>query len=254
MTLIEKKCLITGATSGLGLHSVGSLARAGWRVIATGRQSATSVQLPGGVSYIEADLSDENAVIQLADGMNSCPDLVVHCAVAYPNPELADNARFDGLSQLFRVNAFAPFLLSNELLVKKKPDQFSCFVFVNSEAIFSADTRSGPYAASKAALRILASAFADRCRGQNAASTTLLLGPLANPKKIEELSAIAERRSSSVAEITKLFLRKSNPRLVIDNLLDFDACAKSISYLADLGPMANGMVLRLDGGSAGSLI
>jgi hypothetical protein len=83
---------------------------------------------------------------------------------------------------------------------------------------------------------------------------TLLLGPLADERKLHELSEIARRRGTSTAEVTKAFLRKANPSYVTDSLIDLDACFRSVEYIAGLGRSANGMVCRVDGGSAGSLI
>jgi hypothetical protein len=51
-----------------------------------------------------------------------------------------------------------------------------------------------------------------------------------------------------------MFLRKSNPDLVIDEFIDFESCYRSVVYLTELGAIANGMLCRLDGGSAGSLV
>jgi short-subunit dehydrogenase len=158
------------------------------------------------------------------------------------------------LEDTFRVNALAPYLLTFHLLDTAPNDQFSCCIVVNSEAIFAANRQSAPYAASKAALRVLTAGLADECRSRNAAVATLLLGPLSDARKRAELQAVANKRGLSAEEVTRVFLRRSNPSLVIDSLIDYASCLKSVQYIAGLGPIANGMVCRLDGQSAGSLI
>jgi len=254
MTRPPRRCLVTGATSGLGKYCATALADRGWDVTATGRRPAAEAGLSENIRYVTADLAQESHVLDLARAVGPCPDLVIHCGVAYPPPSSEGLPDFEALTRIFQVNAFAPVRLSEALLAEKHGEQMASFVFVNSEAMFAADAKSGPYAASKAALRVLSAAFAARCRGQNAAAATVLLGPLANTQKREELAAIAVRNGVSAEEITRRFLRKSNPNLVIDDLIDFESCLATILSVESFGRVANGMMCRLDGGSAGSLI
>lgn len=113
---------------------------------------------------------------------------------------------------------------------------------------------TGEYGASKAALRVLTSALAASCRGRNASVSTLLLGPLWDAKRAADIGRVAAKRGVPVADVTRLFLRRSNSDLVIDFFIDLESCYRSLRYLVDLGRVANGTVCRLDGGSAGSLI
>lgn len=250
----KKSCLVTGATSGLGHYCATVLAESGWSVTATGRRPQSEADLPEAVRYVSVDLSSESAVLELAGEFETCPDMVVHSGVLYPPSDHDGNPDYATMSRIFQVNAFAPIRLSEALLKSKPQDRCVSFVFINSEAMFAADGHAGPYAASKAALRVLTASFAHRCRDQNAKASTLLLGPLGNYKKQQELAAIAQKRGVPTEEITRIFLRKSNPNLVIDALIDFNECLRSVLYIESLGTVANGMVCRLDGGSAGSLI
>jgi NAD(P)-dependent dehydrogenase (short-subunit alcohol dehydrogenase family) len=248
-----KRALVTGASHGLGAHLAARLAEDGWEVTGLGRRPESALPADRGFDYIQADLSVPDTVESLACRIGEVPDLVVHNAVTYPDrgervPKLSD------LESVFRVNALAPYRLTLDLLAAKPEDRFCSCVVVNSEAMYHADRWSAGYAASKAALRVLTTALADSCRSRNAAVSTLLLGPLADPKKIEDIRAIAEKRGMTENEVTRLFLRKSNPDLVIDTFIDHEACYCSLRYLADLGPIANGSVCRLDGGSSGSLV
>lgn len=249
-----KRCLITGATNGLGQFCAAALAEDGWDVIAQGRRSAEDAQMPSSIQYFSADFSSEAETTKFANDIQGCPDLVVHCGVTYP-PATSNIVPEDlEVSRIFNVNTFAPIRIS-EVLLQNKPDmKAATFIFVNSEAMFSSDASSGVYAASKAALRVLTASFADRCRGKSAASSTLLLGPLGSQKKRDELKIIADKHGLSIEELTKRFLSKSNPNLMIDGFIEHDLCLKSILYMESLGQAANGMMCRLDGGSAGSLI
>lgn len=240
--------LVTGATSGLGAYVATAHAARGGSVVAVGRRSTDDPAVPAGVTYIQADLMDPDAPERIAAQIEQRPSLILHCAVRYPSPETE-------IETLFQVNTFAPVRLTRSLLAKPiNVDAPVCtVVMVNSEAISNADATSGPYAASKAALRVMAAALAHETRDANAAVASLLLGPLANAPKRAELARIAARKDIEVAAVTRLFLRKSNPNLVIDDLLEFEQCMICIDAIDALGRAANGMVCRLDGGAGGSL-
>jgi hypothetical protein len=92
------------------------------------------------------------------------------------------------------------------------------------------------------------------CRGTPAAVASLVLGPLATPQRTAELRQLAHRHNRPVEELAAYALKKSNPDLVLTDFIDLDACFSSVEYIVGLGATANGMVCRLDGGSAGSLI
>lgn len=249
---MSKHVLITGAGHGLGAHLARRFAGVGWQVSGLGLAEPGEWLENSGIEYLRADLSGDSVRAAVADFLPTVPDLTVHCAVAYPAGGGDDDG--EDIAKVFRVNATAPYLLVRDLLRRKEPGRFLCNVLVNSEVIYHADTGSGVYAASKAALKILGSSLADSARKKNASVATLLLGPLTGPQKLTEINRIAAKNSVPPEQVTEQFLRRSNPHLVIDTFIDLDSCFDSVQYIFNLGPIGNGMVCRLDGGSAGSLI
>jgi NAD(P)-dependent dehydrogenase (short-subunit alcohol dehydrogenase family) len=247
-----KRALIIGASGNLGAHFATRLAAQGWAVTGLGRRPADTVQLPRDVTYIQADLSAPETLEFLPGKLGDVPDLVVYNAVLYPG-QSAGPPSLEGLENVFRVNALTPYLLLLDLLARPR-DTFCSCVVVNSDAMYHAREQSGVYSASKAALRVLTGSLSAACRGQNASVSTLLLGPLADPLKVNGLRRAAEQRGTTEAEATRTFLRRSNANLVIDTLIDYESCFDSLMYLARLGPVANGMMCRLDGGSSGGLV
>lgn len=245
--------LVTGACKGLGSYLAGRLADEGWTVVAVGRCPEDAAPFAEKVDYIQADLSDPEVLDSLPLRLDPVPDLVVHCAVAYPEQEERGPTP-KGIEEVFRVNALAPYLLTLALLERKQADRFSSHIVVNSEAIYAADHHSAVYASTKAALRVLTTGLAEGCRSSNASVATLLLGPLEDTKKLAQAEVIAERKGMSTEEVVRLFLRRSNPNLVIEKFIDYESCFRSVQYMADLGPTANGMLCKLDGGSSGSLV
>ncbi|MEV8327647.1 SDR family oxidoreductase [Kitasatospora sp. NPDC056731] len=248
-----KRALVLGASQGLGAHIAVRLAEDGWSVTGVGRRPRQVTALDGSVEYLQADLSQAETLVELPKLVAGCPDLIVHSAVTYHDFGVSVPT-LDELEQVFRVNALLPYRLLHQLLSDKPGDRFCSCVVLNSDAIFHARRLSGIYAASKAALRVLTTMLADTFRADNASVSTLLLGPLADAKKTADLQRIATKRGMSPEELTKAFLRRSNPDLVIDELIDFESCYLSLRHLVELGAVANGSLYRLDGGSAGSLI
>ncbi len=246
------RAFVLGASSGLGAHLARRLAEEGWEVLGTGRR--TEADLPGAVRYLRADLEvDADRAEVAAQLHDTSPDLIVHSAVTYG--ERSGSARsLEAIDAMFRVNASAPFVLLRDHLAALPADRACSCVVVNSDSIFHANQTSAEYAATKAALRVLTAGLASACRGRRSSVATLALGPLADPRKLGEMRAIAERRQMPVEDVVQTYLTRSNPSLVITELIDLDACLRSVLHIAGLGPTANGMVLRLDGGSSGSLV
>ncbi|KAF0646852.1 MULTISPECIES: SDR family NAD(P)-dependent oxidoreductase [Streptomyces] len=249
-----KRALVIGASQSLGSHLATRLASNGWQVVGTGRRPASEVPGSEGFAYERLDLSDPEEAHRFLEGAGSdAYDLVVHNAVTYgaiPGKPPA----LDELEAMFRVNALVPYRLLHGVLAAQPTDRFCSCVVVNSDSIYHATKQSAPYAATKAALRVLTTSLADTFRSAQVSVATLLLGPLPDPRKLADFQRVAERHDVPVEDVKRAFLRKANPFYVIDDLIGFDACYRSVEYLAGLGPAGNGMVCRLDGGSAGSLI
>ncbi|MET7746282.1 SDR family oxidoreductase [Streptomyces sp. NPDC005385] len=242
-----QRALVIGGSRGVGAHLAAGLDERGWSVTATGRRPRSAVGLDVSVHYEQLDLATETAATDMTGLLRKVrPRLLVHNAVAYPAPEPS----LTDYEAIFRVNTLVPYRVLSGYL----PGADCTCVVINSDAIYHANRTSGVYAASKAALRVLTSALADHCRGSRACVATLLLGPLADDRKVEQLERIARQRKTSPEEVTSAYLRRANPSYTTDSLIPLDACLRSVEYLVDLGAQANGMLCRLDSGSAGSLI
>lgn len=244
--------LVIGASRGVGAHIAMRLSEEGWQVKGVGRRPFKSIAPEPKFEYVRADISDPDALDQMLDDLGGVPNLVVYNAV-HPTGD-SSTLNLERLEAAFRVNAFVPYLMIRDLLARKPGADFLSCVFINSEAVFNADQHSCGYAASKAALRVLSAGLSASVREENAAMATLMLGPLADERRLDEARLIAERKGIAPAEVVKIFLRQLKPNMVIDDFIDYESCYLSVKYIYGLGRAANGMVCRLDGGSAGSLV
>ncbi|MCP9237220.1 SDR family NAD(P)-dependent oxidoreductase [Lewinella sp. JB7] len=122
-----KIALVTGATAGIGLETARGLAEQGFHVLLHGRTlakaRAAAAEIRGGrVSPLHADLSDLDAVRQLADNVRAnhprLDVLINNAGVWNSRQELTA----EGIEKTFVVNHLAPFLLTGLLRDHLLPD------------------------------------------------------------------------------------------------------------------------------------
>jgi NAD(P)-dependent dehydrogenase (short-subunit alcohol dehydrogenase family) len=142
-TLAQRIAVVTGASSGIGLHTAIGLARTGMRVVMTGRDRDRTeaarrlVCERSGSDRIDialADFSRLDDVRRLADeilaGHGRLDVLVNNAGLFSPGYRLSA----DGIELTFAVNHLAPFLLTNLLLDRLKASRPARIVTVASEA------------------------------------------------------------------------------------------------------------------------
>lgn len=147
--------LVTGASSGIGKACAIEFARLGARVILNGRDvarlEAVRTLLPGeDHASIAADHLLDDQLDVLAD---QCPPLdgIVHCAGIHGVAPMHLVQR-GMIERVFDTNYFAPVLLTQRLLRKKKVRTGGSILFMSSIAAKTGKVGVGPYSGSKAAL------------------------------------------------------------------------------------------------------
>jgi NAD(P)-dependent dehydrogenase (short-subunit alcohol dehydrogenase family) len=139
----QRVAVVTGASSGIGLHTALGLARSGMRVVMAGRDRDRTeaarrlvTQRSGSdrVDIALADFSRLGEVRRLADeilaGHDRLDVLVNNAGLFSPQYRLSA----DGFELIFSVNHLAPFLLTNLLLDRLKASAPARIVTVASEA------------------------------------------------------------------------------------------------------------------------
>ncbi len=164
MRLDGAVALITGGSSGIGAATARKLARAGTRLILTGRElvQLQDVAAETGAAWLLADLSEPEGPAKLAaaalDVAGRIDLLVLNAGIGWAGPTQDMSAA--AAADLVQVNLLAPIELTRLLLPTMTKQGNGHIVFVSSIAGATGVRHEAVYAATKAGL----SCFADSLR------------------------------------------------------------------------------------------
>jgi NAD(P)-dependent dehydrogenase (short-subunit alcohol dehydrogenase family) len=182
--------LITGASSGIGLATAVTLARARHTVIAASRNVASAhelleliaaEQLP--VMMLPLDVDDDVSVTQAFDGaisQHGHVDVLVNNA-GIAGPGAVDETPLDFFRRVMETNYFGALRCIKAVLPCMLARRAGCIVNVSSVAGRMAIAPQGPYAASKYALEGLSECLAQEVKSFNVRVTVVEPGPIATP-------------------------------------------------------------------------
>lgn len=134
-SLIGKTILVTGASSGIGRATAIECSKMGATVVITGRNEnrlkETFHALTGeGHQFIIADLSDEQQLDTLVEQLPILHGLVNNAGIT--ETVLTPFIKREKLMRIFETNTFAPILLTQKIIKKKKMSKGGSIVFTGS--------------------------------------------------------------------------------------------------------------------------
>lgn len=239
-SLLKKKILVTGASSGIGRAIAIECTKLGATVYITGRNvenlNKTYQELEGednrSITADVTNIGDLNALVAQLPVL----DGVVHSAgVSHPTPFPFINE--EKINQTFSVNFNAPVLLNLALLKQKKINKKASIVFISSiSGVYISSPGGSVYSASKAAINGMMQGMAIDLAGKGIRVNSI------NPGMVETDILLG----SGITEDQLLEEKKKYP---LKRFAQSSEIAYAAVYLlSDASQWVTGSNLKVDGG------
>jgi len=164
MIFAGKRCLITGATGGIGQHIAARLADVGCKLFLTATTSGKLVDLAARLQtgnradaaarYEPGNLADTEDVQRIIDRVRQTLgsiDILVNCAGVFPvNP--VQDATVADFDTSFAVNVRAPFMLSREFAQDMTANRWGRIINIGSSSSYAGHADTALYCATKHAI------------------------------------------------------------------------------------------------------
>jgi 3-oxoacyl-[acyl-carrier protein] reductase len=244
--LAERRVLVTGASSGIGLGVAAALLEQGARVAVHCRAQrapaeALTARFPGRAAVVQADLGEESGCVRaVRESVAALGGLdgLVHSAGIW-NEGAIERMTAAKLEEMFRVNTFSAFHLTREALpwLRRGERGRGTIVFIGSTAGQRGEPGHSHYAASKGALQSLAQSLAVELAPAvrvNLVSPGWVRTPMAEPDLASDLgraieATVPNRRVAEVEDVVHatLFLTSE----ASGHLLGDDLCVSGGALL-----------------------
>lgn len=132
-----KTCLVTGASSEIGIEIVKKMVSVGYFVFAHYKDNVPelSEEFKSSVSFLKADFSDnaefENFINELETKIKNL-DLIINCAGLHEKNLREDLGEYEKFQQVSRINIFVPIHLFKKLKSKMQNTENPLVIFISS--------------------------------------------------------------------------------------------------------------------------
>ncbi|MFD4638814.1 SDR family NAD(P)-dependent oxidoreductase [Lentzea sp. NPDC058436] len=253
MDLSGRTALVTGSTAGIGFATAEGLLKAGAAVVITGRteervaEAVGKLSGNGDVRGVATDLATAEGAALLVDQVPDVDVLVNNLGIYGAKPVFeVDDAEWQ---RYFDTNIMSGVRLARHYTPRMVERGWGRVIFVSSESGVFTPTEMVHYGMTKTAQLALSRGMAQEVKGTGVTVNSVLPGPTLTPG-VEEF--IRERvGDGGEAE----FVRTERPTLLLGRLIRPHEVANLITYVAsDLSSATTGAALRVDGGTAPTLI
>ncbi|GLY54145.1 SDR family oxidoreductase [Lentzea sp. NBRC 102530] len=253
MDLSGRTALVTGSTAGIGFAAAEGLLKAGAAVVVTGRSEETVAEAVGKLSGhgdvrgVATDLATAEGAAALVEQVPDVDVLVNNLGIYGAKPVFEiDDAEWQ---RYFDTNIMSGVRLARHYTPRMVERGWGRVIFVSSESGVFTPTEMVHYGMTKTAQIAISRGMAQEVKGTGVTVNSVLPGPTLTPG-VEEF--IRDRvGDGGEAE----FVRTERPTLLLGRLIRPHEVANLITYVAsDLSSATTGAALRVDGGTAPTLI
>jgi len=239
-----KTVVITGCNRGLGKKLLISFAEKGYNIIAIIRKA-----YPDFISYVEslkqendvdvkilyADFRDENSlngVLDEIEQMNVTIDVLINNAGINNSTRPIFNTEYSDVEDCFRVNYFAPFLITKRIASLMIHQSNGSIINISSTVSINTDMAESCYGASKAALNLFTKSVAQELAPFNVRMNAVACGVMNTDMfntfddkvKKKVTKRIGLKRPAELAEIAAmvLFLASDESQYITGSIIPVD--------------------------------
>ena len=254
--LTGKQAIVTGSTAGIGFAIAEGLAKAGARVVVTGRTQAAvdsaveainiGLEAPRAAG-VAADLATPEGAAVLIAAVPEADILVNNLGVYGAKPLFdLDDADWE---TIFGVNVVSAARLARHYAPAMKDRGWGRLIFISSESAQNIPVEMVHYGVSKAALQALSRGYAKALAGTGVTANAVLPGPTRTDNVGEFLADLARQRGIPAGEMEERFIVENRPSSLIGRFAAPEEVANLCVYVASpLSSATTEAALRVEGG------
>lgn len=241
-----KTALITGANRGLGKVLLEKFASHSYDIVAINRQAyedfdfySDEIMRKYGVHIymFYAELSDETAINKIFDELEKRDlklDVIINNAGININDKPIFYIPYDQLVEGFKINYFAPFLISKRSALMMMRSGGGCIINITSVMSSSRQPGGAIYDASKAALNVLTRSMAQELAPLNIRVNAVACGLM---------------KSGMFESLTPEVQKKHLKKVAMKRAAELSEVADTVYFLAsERSSYITGEIIRVDGG------
>ncbi|MDO1528382.1 SDR family oxidoreductase [Fulvimonas sp. R45] len=257
-----RTAIVTGSTAGIGRAIATGLARAGARVVVTGRSqarvdqaiAAIATDAPGAqLTGVAGDLGTAEGAARLIAQVPEADILVNNLGIFEPKGffEIPDE---DWL-RFFEVNVLGGVRLARHYAQGMARRGWGRIQFVSSESAVQIPAEMVHYGTTKTAQLAVSRGLAETLAGTGVTVNAILPGPTRSEGVGAFFSKLATEQGTRLEEVERDFIRTHRPSSLIRRLATVEEVANLSVYLAsEQASATTGAAVRVDGGVVRSVV
>ena len=256
--LRDKVCVVTGASSGIGLETSRRLAAEGAQVLMVGRNADRLEAAAGeiGADYVAADVTDADAderiVATCAEQMGGIDVLVNNAGTSFVKP-LADLTEHDWNGQ-WELNVLAPMRLMRSAAPRMAASGGGRIVNVCSSSGKRPSQTNAAYSVTKAAQLSLSRCFADAFASDNVLVNAVTPAAVNSPLWLAD-GGLADQAAAMQGVSRDEALASQKGKIPLGRLAEPEEIADVVVFLSSArASMVTGAAWSVDGGAVAIIV
>lgn len=253
--LSGKTAVVTGSSQGIGLAIAAGLARAGARVVLTGRDRARLDAAAGGIDgevlAVAGDITTDEGTAALLDAVPDADVLVNNLGIfgAQPALEITD----DEWRRYFETNVLTAVRLTRAYLPGMGERGWGRIQYIASDSAVAIPAEMVHYGVTKTALLAVSRGFAKEATGSGVTVNSVIAGPTHTGGVENFVRELVGDLPWDAAQ--REFMRQHRPNSLLQRLIEPEEIANMCVYLASpLASATTGGALRVDGGYVDAIL